>query len=100
LNRGRLGFARAHAYIGRMDAKFWKTALLAAEAELEAATRRSDVDAAARKLMRAKAALKQLDAEPEPKRRSTGSRVSDTGRAAELLSVRALSSRQERLRRT
>jgi hypothetical protein len=37
-----------------------------AERELEAATRRSDVNAAAKKLMRAKEALKRLEADVAP----------------------------------
>jgi hypothetical protein len=40
-----------------MEREYWKTSLLEAQAELEAATQRSDVGAAARKVMRAKAAL-------------------------------------------
>jgi len=50
------------------------SSLLEAKADLDAATRRSDMDAAARKLMHAKA-LKQLDAEPaEPTRRTNRAR--------------------------
>jgi hypothetical protein len=53
------------------DREYWTRQLREAEAELEAATRRSDVNAAAAKLQRAKAALKRLEAEAaeRPKRR-------------------------------
>jgi hypothetical protein len=59
--------------------EYWTRELLEAERELDAATRRSDVDAAAQRLQRAKAALKRLEAEAteRPKRprssRSAGS---------------------------
>jgi hypothetical protein len=46
-----------------MDLKFWNKALREAERELDAATTRTALDAAARKLMRAKAELKRLQAE-------------------------------------
>ena len=49
-------------YNRRMDRDYWTKALREAERELEAATRRSDVDAAARRVQRAKAALKALEA--------------------------------------
>jgi hypothetical protein len=54
-----------------MDREYWQKALREAERELEAATRRSDVDAAAKKLQRAKSELKALEAKPakRPKRR-------------------------------
>jgi hypothetical protein len=55
-----------------MDAKeYWTRQLREGEAELAAATRRSDVNAAASKLQRAKAELKRLEAEAteRPKRR-------------------------------
>ena len=42
-----------------MDLKFWKRALRKAERELDAATTRMALDAAAKKLMRAKAELKR-----------------------------------------
>jgi hypothetical protein len=45
-----------------MDLKFWKKALREAERELDAATTRTALDAAAKKLMRAKAELKWLEA--------------------------------------
>jgi hypothetical protein len=46
-------------------------AVRAAERELEAARKRSDVDAAARRLMRAKAELRELAAAQRPKRKAT-----------------------------
>jgi hypothetical protein len=47
-----------------MDARnYWTRELREAEAGLDAATRRSDVNAAASKLQRAKAELKRLEAE-------------------------------------
>jgi hypothetical protein len=55
------------------DREYWTKQLREAEAELEAATRRSDVNAAAKRLQRAKAELKRLEAESaeRPKRRSS-----------------------------
>jgi methionine aminopeptidase len=51
-----------------MNAKILKQALKEAERELDAATRLSDVNAAAKKLMRAKEALKALESErPKPR---------------------------------
>ena len=55
-----------------MDRDYWTKVLRAAERELEAATRRSDVDAAARKLQRAKAQLKRLEAEAAIRPDETG----------------------------
>lgn len=46
-----------------MDLKFWTQALEEAERELDAARTRTALDAAAKKLMRAKEALKRLEAE-------------------------------------
>ena len=46
-----------------MDLKFWQKALCEAERELDAATTRTALDTAAKKLMRAKAELKRLHAE-------------------------------------
>ena len=43
-----------------MDLKFWDKTLREAERELDAATTRTALDAAAKKLMRAKAGLKRL----------------------------------------
>ena len=56
-----------------MDREYWTKQLREAEAELEAATKRTDVDAAARKLQRAKAELKALEGKPaeRPKGRSS-----------------------------
>jgi hypothetical protein len=53
--------------------KMLSEAVRTAERELEAATTRTAVNAAAKKLLRARAELKQLGAEPaeEPKRRSS-----------------------------
>jgi hypothetical protein len=59
------------------DREYWTKQLREAERELDAATRRSDVNAAAKRLQRAKAQLKRLEAEAaeRPKRRpSRGSR--------------------------
>jgi hypothetical protein len=47
-----------------MDREYWQKQVREVERELEAATRRSDVDAAAKKLQRAKAALKALETKP------------------------------------
>jgi multidrug efflux pump subunit AcrA (membrane-fusion protein) len=57
------------------DREYWTKQLREAEAELDAATRRSDVDAAAKRLQRAKAELKALEAgsAKRPKRSSRGS---------------------------
>jgi hypothetical protein len=49
-----------------MDLKFWKKALREAERELDAATTRTALDAAAKKFMRAKAELKRLQVETQP----------------------------------
>jgi hypothetical protein len=43
------------------DREYWTRKLREAERELEAATRRSDVNAAAKRLQQAKAALKALE---------------------------------------
>jgi hypothetical protein len=70
LSRGRLRFARGRSYIpGMQDLEYWTRKLREAEAELEAARERSDVNAAAAKLQRAKAELKALGAAPEAKAR-------------------------------
>jgi hypothetical protein len=62
LNRGQLRFACARAHIAAMsDREYWTKKLKDAERELEAATRLSDVNTAAKKLMRAKAELKRLE---------------------------------------
>jgi hypothetical protein len=56
-----------------MDRDYWIKALRKAERELEAATTRIAIDAAAKTLMCAKAELKQLDTNPtaRPKRRAS-----------------------------
>jgi hypothetical protein len=66
LNRRHLQFASTRAYIAAMDLKFWTQKLKEAERELDAAKRRTALDAAATKLMRAKAELKRLQAETQP----------------------------------
>jgi hypothetical protein len=49
------------------DLEYWSRKLAEAEADLEAARKRSDVNAAAAKLQRAKAELKELEAAERPK---------------------------------
>jgi hypothetical protein len=57
-----------------VDRAYWTKKLRDAEAELEAATTRTTVNAAARKLQRAKAELEELEIEPaEMPKRSGGS---------------------------
>ena len=58
----------ARAYIPVMDRNYWTKKLRDSEAELEAARKRSDVNAAAQKLQRAKAELKALEV-ARPKQR-------------------------------
>jgi hypothetical protein len=53
---------------GMDDRAYWQKKLREAEAELEAATRRSDVNAAAKRLQRAKTELKRLESAPWPGR--------------------------------
>jgi beta-glucosidase-like glycosyl hydrolase len=48
------------------DLTYWTTKLKEAERELDAATRRSDVNAAAKRVMRVKAELKAVKAEKGP----------------------------------
>jgi hypothetical protein len=52
------------------DREYWTKQLREAEAELEVATRRSDVNAAAKRVMLAKAELKRL--QQGPTRRASG----------------------------
>ena len=52
----------ARPYLPAMDVKYWTKALREAEAELEAARTRTAVNAAAKKLQRAKAELRALEA--------------------------------------
>jgi hypothetical protein len=56
-----------------MSREFWTKALQETERELDAATTRTTINAAARKVMRARAELKRLEAEPadRPKRQAT-----------------------------
>jgi beta-glucosidase-like glycosyl hydrolase len=63
LNGGIFGSRQDRAYVAGMDLKLWQKALRDAERELEAATTRMTLDAAAKRLMRAKAELKRLQAE-------------------------------------
>jgi hypothetical protein len=51
----------------RKSLKELQAALRAAEAELESATKRSEVDAAAKKVMRAKEALKTAEEDHAPR---------------------------------
>jgi hypothetical protein len=83
LNRQRLRFARAPAYIGGMDdLTYWTRKLREAEQELDAARTRTAVNAAASKLQRAKSALKRMQAEQaQPKR------PADRGRASGAASL-------------
>jgi hypothetical protein len=55
------------------DLAYWITKLRDAEAELESARTRTAINAAAKRVMRAKAELKRLEAD-RPKRPSRGSR--------------------------
>ena len=77
LNPGHLRFARDRAYIAGMDLRYWQTALREAEAELDAARTRTELNAAAKKFQRAKAALKELEiaADGKPKLRSSRGRA-------------------------
>jgi hypothetical protein len=62
LNRSRLRFALGHSYIpGMTTREYWTKRLREAEQELDAATRPSDVNAAAARLMVAKTELKRLE---------------------------------------
>jgi hypothetical protein len=72
LNRGRLRFARARRYIPAMDDRaYWTRKLQEAEAELDAATTRTAINAAAKRLQRVKAELKRLE-QKAPTRRGSG----------------------------
>jgi polyhydroxyalkanoate synthesis regulator phasin len=62
---------------GMDDRAYWQKELREAEQELDAATRRSDVDAAAKRLRRAKAELKTLEAKQKRStRRGSGAKTS------------------------
>jgi hypothetical protein len=60
-----------------MDLRYWQTALREAEVELDAARKRTEVNAAAKKFQRAKAVLQELEAaaNEKPKRRSSRGRA-------------------------
>jgi hypothetical protein len=67
LNRARLRFARARSYIpGMSDRARLETAVRDAEAELDAAKTLTAVRAAAKRLQRAKAELREAEAESKP----------------------------------
>jgi hypothetical protein len=55
------------------EVEYWRTKLREAEAELEAARKRSDVDAAAKKVMRAKTELRRLEGQPVRSKRRRAS---------------------------
>jgi hypothetical protein len=77
LKRGRLRFAQGHAYIrGMDDLSYWTNKLREAEAKLDAAKTRSQVDEAASGYQRAKAELRALEqsAKTAKRRTSRGSR--------------------------
>ena len=61
LNRRRLRFARARAYIRGMDRGYWQRKLQEADAGLDAARTRTQVNEAAKKLQYAKAQLRALE---------------------------------------
>jgi hypothetical protein len=63
------------ATITGMSRTYWTKVLQEAERELQAATRLSEINAAARKLQRANAELRELDAEraKKPKGQPSGS---------------------------
>jgi hypothetical protein len=80
LNRTRLLFARARAYIGGMDdLTYWTEKLRQAEQELDAARTRTEVNEAAKRLHRAKAELKRLEIERTDRSKRRPSR--DSGSA-------------------
>jgi len=62
---------------GDLDRSYWQRKLQEAERELDAAARRTNVDAAASRLQRAEAALKALEGETaeRPKRKPTRGRA-------------------------
>jgi hypothetical protein len=86
LNPGCLRFASARAYIpGMFEIEHWRRRLRDAEAELEAARTRTQVNAAAKKLQRAKAELRELEVSERQKRvqiheRASPDRRRQTGR--------------------
>jgi hypothetical protein len=75
LNRRHLRFACARRYIrGMTDREYWTKKLQEAERELDAATTRTAVNAAAKRVMLAKRELKRL--EQKPTRRASGAAAS------------------------
>lgn len=54
-----------------MDRAYWQKQLREAEAELDATKTLTAINAAAKRLQRAKAELKELEAAERPKRRAT-----------------------------
>jgi hypothetical protein len=68
---------RAAPTFARMDREYWQKALSEAERELETATTRSGLNAAAKKLMRARQQLKLL--EQTGSSRGRFSRASESG---------------------
>jgi hypothetical protein len=69
VSRPGLGSGCWHLAVRARDRDYWQKKLREAEAELEAARKRTEVDAAAARLQRAKAALKRLEAEEAERRR-------------------------------
>jgi hypothetical protein len=60
LNGGIFVSREPGAYMAATDLRYWTKALPEAERELDAATRRSEVNAAGKRLQRARAELKPL----------------------------------------
>jgi hypothetical protein len=56
-------YLRGRAKMMKANLRYWRSVLREAERELEAATGKTTMNAAAKKLMRAKAELKRLQAE-------------------------------------
>ena len=83
LNSGRIRFARTPAYIGGMDdLTYWTRKLQEAEAELDAARTRTQVNEAAKKLHYAKAQLKRLEIEQAHRPQRTPNRGSRSAGAS------------------
>jgi hypothetical protein len=77
LNGYGLRFARARSYIQAMqDREYWRAKLREAEAELEAGSTLTAVNAAAKRLMLARRELKLLEQAPKRARRSNRGRAS------------------------
>jgi hypothetical protein len=64
------------------DLEYWTKQLREAERELDAATRRSDVNAAAKRLQRARAELKRLEAQAAERLKRRASRGSGSAGAS------------------